>query len=672
MADLTGILPPAWQEKRRKEAAPRPIEEQITIAMTGAGIIAPDYIEIDGEIHRYKTTGKDKSGWYVFYPDGIVAGKFGDWKEGVEMNFCADVGRTLTEQEIQDQKRRMAQAKIQREQERKIQHKEAAESVQSIWDSSSPASADHPYLKRKGIQYHGARLASDGRLIVPLHDEKGVLSSIQYISHDGAKMYFKGGKTSGCFNIIGAMDGKELYIAEGFATAATIHEETGKPCAVAYSAANIPKVAESLHDTIKKITIIADNDESGVGLKSAEKAAKDFGCAVIMPPIKGDANDFHLSGGDLAALLEPPKQADWLEWVDDFCSQPAPISWHIKGWWQKNSLMMVHGPSGGGKTFYVLDSALRMASGIDDWCGNKVRPGTAVYLAGEGHHGLRGRIAAWRQANNVKASKMLVSKSGCDLNTPLGFQKVIDAISMLPESPDIIIVDTLHRFLNGDENSAVDAKSMLDACSSLMEKYDCSVILVHHTGVSAEAQGRARGSSAWKGALDIEISVTPTGKGALQVSQKKNKDAEECDPLHFELKSIAIDGWIDEDGEQVTSAVLIQANAPQERVKESKHDKTIRTFERAWEHTGSEIINNKVYVSRAGFVSFCVDVMGQKESTARQNVKESYSRGLIFELLNNGVIRSELHGWVLLDEVRNAALMMILNSGVKTQGGSKT
>jgi hypothetical protein len=87
--------------------------------------------------------------------------------------------------------------------------------------------------------------------------------------------------------------------------------------------------------------------------------------------------------------------------------------------------------------------------------------------------------------------------------------RVVEAIRALPVPPSIIGIDTLHRFLAGDENSAQDAKTMLDACAALMREFNCSIVLVHHTGVSDEAQHRARGSSAWKGALEIEISVVP-------------------------------------------------------------------------------------------------------------------------------------------------------------------
>jgi putative DNA primase/helicase len=104
----------------------------------------------------------------------------------------------------------------------------------------------------------------------------------------------------------------------------------------------------------------------------------------------------------------------------------------------------------------VLSVASRGAVG--EWFGNKVRHGAVVYLAGEGHHGLRGRVAAWKQHKAVGGLDMWLSRHGLDLNTPQGYQKTVDAIRALPSVPEIIVVDTLHRHLWGDENSALDAK----------------------------------------------------------------------------------------------------------------------------------------------------------------------------------------------------------------------
>jgi putative DNA primase/helicase len=225
---------------------------------------------------------------------------------------------------------------------------------------------------------------------------------------------------------------------------------------------------------------------------------------------------------------------------------------------QSNALIMVHGPSGGGKTFVVLDWCLRMASGHRGMGRPQGRQGNVVYLAGEGHHGLRGRVAAWKH-HHAPTGKMAMwlSKDGCDLNTPTGYLKVVEQVRMLPNPPIRDRGRYPAPFLAGDENSAQDAKTMLDACNALMMEFDCSVILVHHTGVSDEAQHRARGSSAWRGALDIEISIVPGKEGIpMQIVQRKSKDAEMAETVHVELQQVAIPGWLDEDGQQVTSAVL--------------------------------------------------------------------------------------------------------------------
>lgn len=252
--------------------------------------------------------------------------------------------------------------------------------------------------------------------------------------------------------------------------------------------------------------------------------------------------------------------------ADDFSSQPSPIEWLVKRWIQKQALHMIHGPSGGGKTFTVLDMCLRIAAGKEEWMEHRVTHGSVVYLAGEGHHGLRGRIAAWKHHNAVSNLSMWLSQEGCSLNTPDGFTRVVTSIKALPEAPAIIVVDTLHRFLEGDENSAQDAKTMLDACGALMREFSCSVILIHHTGISETAQDRARGSSAWRGALDIEISVTPASDGEpIKVTQKKSKDSESPRQVRACLTPVAIPGWYDEDGEQVSSAVL--SRAPDKKAK---------------------------------------------------------------------------------------------------------
>lgn len=642
MVDLTNILGGPWSPP--KVAQPDPPAVQLLDAMQGAGLTPPREIVLDGKMHRFNSGTKgspgagDKSGWYVAYGDGIPAGRFGCWRAGIESTWRADVGRSLTPAEEMAHARRMNEAKAARDAETARTRETAANTVEAIWVGCMGADPAHPYLARKGIGINGSRVTGDGRLVVPLYTPEGKLASLQYIDVDGGKLYQSGGQTGGCYWMVGTMDEPGIvYIAEGFATAATIHEVTGRPCVVAYSASNLVPVTGSIRELVgisTSITIVADHDTSGTGQKYADQASAKYGARVVMPPIPGDANDYRAAGHDLKVLLNPPPPTDWLVPANDFCAEPAPIRWLVKHWLQEQALIMAHGPSGGGKTFAVLDWSLHIASGLTEWHSHKVKPGPVVYLAGEGHHGLRSRVAAWKQHHRAGHLDMWISKTGTDLNTAEGYARVVEAIRALPYPPSLINVDTLHRFLAGDENSSVDAKTMIDACAALMREFSCSVLLVHHTGVADEAQHRARGSSAWKGALEIEISVVPAkGDTPIQIVQRKSKDAEEAEPIYAELQSVAINGWLDEDGEPVKSAVLVAAQAPPERKKESKLDTWRHMFESAWWDSGAEIANGKPFVSRSALLDYLKIKLDLSEAYAQQYLKPSVTDKLIGALI---------------------------------------
>ncbi len=641
-----------------------PPELQLADAMRAAGIEPPHKLEIDGQLHRFSTKGRkrDDSGWYIAFPDEPVAGRFGCWRDQIDAVFKAEIGRELTAAENMAITRRQAEAKAERERAREKKAEVAASTVDTIWTEAIAASPDHPYLKRKGIEPHGARLTGDGRLIVPLYSADGDLASLQYISDD-EKRYHPGGTTKACSWTLGEVTPGPIFVAEGYATAATIHEISGRPCVIAYSANNLPEIVGQLrdrHGQTQEIVIVADNDASGVGRNKADEASAKHGGRIVMPPNEGDANDYQQEGGDLAGLLFPPAD-DWLIPADEFSEQPAPIRWQIKRWLQSQALIMVHGPSGGGKTFMVLDMVLSVASkgAVSEWFGNKVRPGTVVYLAGEGHHGLRGRVAAWKQHKAILGLDMWLSRHGLDLNTPRGYQKTADALRALPNPPEIIVVDTLHRFLDGDENSAADAKSMLDACAALINEFECSVILVHHTGVNAEAQHRARGSSAWRGALDIEISVVPGD--TIEIIQRKSKDAEEAESVFAELQSVPIQGWLDEDGEQVTSAVLVAGQEPVKAKKDSPLAKHQKMFENAWWTSGAEDINSQPYLTRAGLTRK-LESDGMAERTIQNMLNPSYDNKLIGALLLANMIEKRADGWVVIDAVWSSAMVVSRNA----------
>lgn len=61
------------------------------------------------------------------------------------------------------------------------------------------------------------------------------------------KLFLKGGRKSGLWHWCGDPAGASvLLIAEGYATAASLHQATGRPVAVAFDAGNLAHVAKAL------------------------------------------------------------------------------------------------------------------------------------------------------------------------------------------------------------------------------------------------------------------------------------------------------------------------------------------------------------------------------------------------------------------------------------------
>jgi len=668
--NLSNIFGGPWTPPAHKD--PDTPEVQLRNAIIGAGYSPPSDIKIDGNIHRFSTDGKPKgdSGWYIAFDGAFPAGAFGCWKEMTTTNWKAETDRDISAADQIVISRRMSEARALRDAELKKTQVVVADVAGGIWENCLAASPDHPYLIDKNIQPNGTRVTSDGRLVVPMYDGSGEIACLQYINHKGDKAYSTGAKVSDARWLIGPETGRTIYLVEGFATGASVHEATDSPTYLAFSTGGLSVIAGELRakfGELQDIVIVADNDDSGAGLKYGQAAADAHNCRLIMPPridgfgVSGtDANDF-AKCGDLLALLIPPTD-DWLVSADDFANEPKPVRWLIKKWLQDEAFMMVHGPSGGGKTFVVLDWCMRIASTLEEWNGCKVKNGSVLYLAGEGHHGLRSRIAAWKIHNQQPTLNMWLSKSGCDLNTPDGYKRVSDSIRNLGELPRLIVVDTLHRFLNGNENDTQDTKTMIDACANLMREFGSAVLLVHHTGVNEESQHRARGSSAWRAAMDIELSVIPTSDGQRKITQKKVKDGEECEPVFVNLHPVTLPGWLDEDGEPVSSVVPVIGDAPAPPVKkDSKLDSFKKTFDAAWWSSGAEVLDGAPYVSRSGMNQHLVVSMGMSEASAKQYMKPSEPNKVIGALLVSQIIEPKSHGWSVTDPAFASALMIAKN-----------
>lgn len=314
---------------------------------------------MDGELHRCSTVAKPRkeNGWYIIYENGAAA-CYGNWEDGDSSHVWRGDGVDAdTYKRIRE---KVDSLKTMREAE---QLKLADTALEFYEQASRTGYSD--YLTRKNIQSHGLRF--DGNtLIMPLQDSTGKVWSYQKIYGNGDKYFLQGGRVRGCYYIIGVPKDK-VIVCEGFATGATIYEETDIPVIVALNAGNLKAVCDSL--PFRDITIAADNDANGIG----EKAAKESGYPYVMPSSHGDFND--IPRESVRAYFIKEKVADIpaahglvgdiADWITATAIRPQPLlslasalsfvgmikghRIHGKTDLRTNLMVLAMAPTGGGK-----------------------------------------------------------------------------------------------------------------------------------------------------------------------------------------------------------------------------------------------------------------------------------------------------------------------------------
>ncbi|ENW7457459.1 primase-helicase zinc-binding domain-containing protein, partial [Salmonella enterica] len=192
--------------------------------------------------------------------------------------------------------------------------KAAAALAVRLLEKTRPAT-DNAYLTRKGfpdrecpvltvMHKTGGVTFRAGDVVVPLSDDTGALVNLQLINADGLKRTLKGGQVKGTCHVIGGKKqaGKRLWIAEGYATALTVHHLTSETVMVALSSVNLfslASLARQKHPACQ-IVLAADRDLNGAGQTKAAAAADACEGVVALPPVFGDWNDAFVQKGEEA------------------------------------------------------------------------------------------------------------------------------------------------------------------------------------------------------------------------------------------------------------------------------------------------------------------------------------------------------------------------------------
>lgn len=252
----------------------------------------------------------------------------------------------------------------------------------------------------------------------------------------------------------------------------------------------------------------------------------------------------------------PDNLVQFAHFQDLTAELPIP-HWLIKEYIEKNTVTLFFGDSSTYKSFLALDIGLHIASG-QQWLDKKTAQGSVVYLAGEGHGGVRRRLRAWKDRklkNKDKHVPFYVSPQAIQLDHKGNTKLLIDSIKAVDPNPELVIIDTLATaFGEGDENSTKDMNKFLNHVFEIRDALNTTILIIHHTGHSAKE--RPRGAYTLMGNVDAHYKVEKHKDQKLMCLRwpRKMKDGEPPADTWFQIEVIKI--GVDEDLDNITSLVL--------------------------------------------------------------------------------------------------------------------
>jgi hypothetical protein len=225
-------------------------------------------------------------------------------------------------------------------------------------------------------------------------------------------------------------------------------------------------------------------------------------------------------GSTLPASLRDLQPVPW----DWFTKEPPPIEYILERYLQTNEVAMFAGPGSVGKSYFMMEAAVCIATGSQFFGQNKKpSPRKCMYLMAERHeknlmrrfykiaHQVadRSKTADERKRFEQRLAENYYTKSlsgeSLQLIELVGQQwrpafPALDALIKELIAADIktLFADPISRFQGGNENAAEVVSAVIKALEYISHHVGCSCVFLHHTGkAERDDQYVGRGSSAW-------------------------------------------------------------------------------------------------------------------------------------------------------------------------------
>jgi putative DNA primase/helicase len=382
-------------------------------------------------------------------------------------------------------------------------------SAQDYWDRAEPCTR-HPYADKKGLDISGDGLKKyKGRLLIPAFNADDEISSIQRIDKDGIKKFLQGCTMSGCRYTLTGDD--VLVVAEGWATAKSIHLATGHTAIVAFSSGGFTKVPPLLRhqNPEARIILAPDNDESQDAVRKATKAARKSNCEIIVPAVTNgtDFNDIHQAAGldeVRRQFVENPNRpllhdCNVVALAD---VKPEPIRWLWRDRIPLGMFSLLAGQPGVGKTTIAMSiTAIVTRGGTWPFSQDRALQGRVVILTAEDDP--KYTLVPRLMAAGADLTRVIVVQSvmrpledGHTVDTPLLLSEDMHQLHGVMEQYNdtrLMIFDPLSAYLGvKDSHRDADVRQVLGPLTELAGRHGVAVLGITHLSKNAANSAMAR------------------------------------------------------------------------------------------------------------------------------------------------------------------------------------
>lgn len=290
------------------------------------------------------------------------------------------------------------------------------------------------------------------------------------------------------------------------------------------------------------------------------EASQDAGNAA---PENGATYGAGYDAGSGAAFQEAPKSSLPLIYFNDVAANLDTADF-VEGLLTERAMSVVYGDSNAGKTFWVTDLAIHVATGRK-WRDREIEAGGVIYCALEGRDGISNRIAAFKAEHGLAGVEVPFAIIPVPINLldpEADREKLVAAVRIAADHMGVpvklVVIDTLARALaGGNENAPEDMGALVNSADFIRQEVAAHVLFIHHSGKD-QAKG-ARGHSSLRAATDTEIEVVrPEGAEIGTVKVTKQRDLPKGDTFLFKLRVVEL--GTNRRGKPVTSCVVDAAD----------------------------------------------------------------------------------------------------------------